>query len=264
MMSHNIFSYIQIYKSDDIKPDNITQSFKMKNDEVSDSKIWKQYLVAHISNISALFIPVVYAAQPAKPEDSAPKLPPKMKYQDLPIEGSSEVYIYRKHFEEMPICPEEKVKLLHSFLFPIVQTWRAALSASFFGMKNELRDMRNEACEATCKKINEVKEYMRQPENILIRSATLLLSTAAGVYIGSGTVGVTRKMFYGTIGALSAGALCFPKESDEIVRDVSFRVAKIAISMYNSFCGKKIRLRERITCPDELPECNAKPVPAKK
>ncbi|CAB3262022.1 unnamed protein product [Arctia plantaginis] len=193
-------------------------------------------------------LPTVHAAK--APE--APKRPPPMKFEDLPIYESPH-YEYKDYIEDKKRCPRANEKLLQTYLYPSVCQYRKRMIESVGGLTKELCLMQKEVCNEICKNKVKFKNYMRAEENLLLRKGVVALGTLTGVYLGSGTRGVIRKLFGGTLGALAAGALCFPKETDEIFREVSYKVGKIAISIINACCNGNFAMRERIPCQQDLP-----------
>ncbi|XP_075988458.1 uncharacterized protein LOC142984604 [Anticarsia gemmatalis] len=193
-------------------------------------------------------IPVVEAAK----KDTTPKKPPPMKYKDLSVYESPH-YDYKEYLNEKERCPNINVKILQTYLYPKVKEYRTKISGSYNDMKKEFKAIKNEFCEAMCKKTREFKRYMRDPQNEQLRKGVVAFGTLAGLYVGSGSRNLYKKLFFSSLGALAAGALCFPKETDEIFRDISYNVGKFAIAFYNDACGKNYAMRERIPCPEDLP-----------
>lgn len=210
-------------------------------------RLWIQALRAVLVGANLSLIPVVHAA---KPEES-PKKPPPMKYKDLPIYESPH-YEYKDYVEDKKKCPKANVKLLHQYLYPKVRSCRKSWCESLCDFAKDFGELKDDACAAILKKQREFKKYMRCPDNAPLRQGVVALGTIVGYYIGSGR-GIPRRLFFTSIGALASGALCFPKETDEIFRNVSFQIGKLALTVLNITCHKNFSMRERLPCPDDLP-----------
>ncbi|XP_028159718.1 uncharacterized protein LOC114352327 [Ostrinia furnacalis] len=210
-------------------------------------KIWIQALKVVLVGAKFSLIPVVHAAKPPEP----PKKPPKMKYKDLPI-YSSPHYDYKDYVESKDKCPDRNVKLVHRALLPHVKSLRqksieaycsacCSLRCTFGDMRNSINDSKRE-----------FKKTMRDPCNLQMRRGVVAAGTLAGYLLGGGG-GIPRRAFFTSLGALATGSLCFPKETDEIFRNVAYHTAKVALTLYNATCRKDFALRERLPCKDELP-----------
>lgn len=210
-------------------------------------RLWIHALRTILVGANLSLIPVVEAA--AKPEE-APKRPPKMKYKDLPIYECPH-NAYKDYLEEKSKCPKANVKILQTYLFPKVSNYRKGWADSIKEFNKDAKELRDDACAEICKKKKEFITFMRCRDNLMIRQAVVAASTATGFYVGRGA-GIIRRLLCSTVGALASGALCFPKETDEIFRDASFQVGKLGLTLFNGFCGMHLALRERIPCQDEM------------
>lgn len=210
-------------------------------------RLWIHALRTALVGANLSLIPVVKAAK----KDGPPKRPPKMKYKDLPIYECPHNE-YKDYLADKRKCPNSNVKILHTYLFPTVSRVRKEWADSIRDFNKDARELRDDACAEVCKKKKEFIAFMRCRDNLMIRQGVVLSGTAAGYFVGRGA-GVLRRLFFTTAGALAAGALCFPKETDEIVREASFKIGKFALSMFNGFCGMNLALRERIPCPEDMP-----------
>lgn len=208
-------------------------------------KVWVDALKTSLRHTKVRLTPV---NQPGK---DVPEKPPPMKYQDLPIYDSPH-YKYKQYIEDLKKNPNSDKKILHSFLYPMVHKYRRPLTESFSKMTDELKDMSDEAQEAFNKRVTCFKKFMRDPNNVMIGRTVLGLSTVTGVYIGSGTRSVTRKLFGGTLGALSGGALCFPKETDLIFRDSIYIIGTLAKALYKATIGSDIWNFNKLTGSDTI------------
>lgn len=200
-----------------------------------------------VAGVKINLIPVVEAAK--APE--IPQKPPPMKYTDLPLYNSPH-YEYKDYIKDKEKCPDAKIKLLHRSLLPHVKCYREAFQRNLCELKCAIDEQRVNACNAVRRAKKDFKQTMRDPNNLVIRQATVAVGGAAGYFLGSGG-GIPRRLFFTGLGFLTAGALCFPKETDEIFRDVAFTTGKFFMGIYNKWCGKEFTLRDRLPCKDEVP-----------
>lgn len=188
-----------------------------------------------ISNI----IPIVNADTPP----GCPVPPnPRIKFTDLPL-----------YVPILPLCETEKpkaheVKLLHRKVYPYVSECRKQLFDDICIMLNPICEQIRKVIDDTVDKKNKFKEYMRHDDNLLMRQAVLVSGTAAGFILGSRKY-ITKRIFWGIIGALFTGWLCFPKESDIAVREISYKLATILALLVSKFCNKTFKIEnDRVPC----------------
>ncbi|CAH0404223.1 unnamed protein product [Chilo suppressalis] len=213
-------------------------------------RIWVEALQAVLVGTKFNLIPAVNAMGKTK-EDAVPKRPPPMKFEELPIYENPH-YEYKDHVADKDKCPEYKNKLVHNALLPHVKKSRKRAKEIY---ENFCGTMKSH-CKNTCASVKEnkkrVKEYMRHPDNLVLRQGVLAAGTLTGFLLGGGG-GVPKRFFFTSLGALAAGSLCFPKQTDEYFRTACYHTAKVALAVYNTTCGKDISLRERIPCKEDLP-----------
>lgn len=235
--SHAIFFYGDVCASNETEKDG------------NDIRYGKSSTFSSVCSYGKLsLLPTVHAAK----SEQAPKRPPPMKFEDLPIYESPH-YEYKDYIEDKKRCPRANEKLLQTYLYPSVCQFRKRMGESVGGITKELCLMQKEVCNEISKNKAKFKNYMRAEENLVLRKGVVAVGTLTGLYLGSGTRGVIRKLFGSSLGALAAGALCFPKETDEIFREVSYKVGKIAITIINAVCNSNFRMRERMPCQRDLP-----------
>ncbi|CAH2229326.1 uncharacterized protein LOC120625266 [Pararge aegeria] len=210
-------------------------------------KIWIGALQKALTGANVDLVPIVHAAK--LPE--VPQRPPKMKYSDLPIYETPH-YEYKEYIDERDKCPERNDKLLQQYLLPYVKYYRRIAKENFCSMICITKQTCSNTCSAISNAKNDFKTTMRDPNNLTKRQAVVGLGTLTGYLIG-GSGGLPRRIFFTSAGFLATGALCYPKETDEIFRNVAAIVGKTAISLYNFACLKNSGLRERIACTDDLP-----------
>ncbi|CAH2084141.1 unnamed protein product [Euphydryas editha] len=210
-------------------------------------RLWIEALKSAAAGLQLNLFPVVEAAK--APE--TPQKPPSMKYTDLPL-YSCPHYEYKDYIKDKEKCPDANVKLLHQSLLPYVKCYREAFERNLCELRCAVDEQRVNACNAFRRAKKDFKQTMRDPNNLVIRQATVAAGGAAGYILGSGG-GIPRRLIFTGLGFLAAGALCFPKETDEIFRDVAFNTGKLFISIYNKWCGKEFALRERLPCKDDVP-----------
>ncbi|XP_069364154.1 uncharacterized protein [Maniola hyperantus] len=210
-------------------------------------RIWIRALQKALLGANFNVIPVVHAAKQPEP----PQKPPKMKYTDLPIYESPHNE-YKEYLEDKDKCLERNTKLLHKFLLPYTKKYRKIAQENLCHAKCIVNKYCVNTCACVKKAKNDFKATMRDPENLAVRQAVVGVGTLTGYLIGGGG-GLPRRFFFTSIGFLATGALCFPKETDEVFRSFTYMVAKAVISIYNMACNKNADLRERLACREDLP-----------
>jgi MICOS complex subunit MIC27 len=210
-------------------------------------KIWIQALKTALVGATLSLVPVVHAAKPPEP----PQKPPPMKYKELPLYKSPH-YEYKDYLADKDKCPEYNVKLIHKALLPHVKEYRKKTQEELNNACCCVRSTCREICETISTNKKNFKCYMRCPDNLCLRQGVVASGTLAGFLLGGGG-GIPRRFFFTSLGGLTTGALCFPKETDEYFREACYHTAKVFIGIYNSTCGKNFALRERLPCKDDLP-----------
>ncbi|CAG9794449.1 unnamed protein product [Diatraea saccharalis] len=211
-------------------------------------RIWIEALQAVLVGAKFRLIPVVEAAAKNEP----PKKPPPMKYKDLPIYENPH-YEYKDYIADKQKCPGYKDKIIHNALLPHVTKSRKKALECYGNLCCTLKSNCNVLCSTVRENKKNFKDYMRHPDNLALRQGVLATGTLTGFLLGGGG-GVPRRFFFTSLGALAAGALCFPKETDEYFREACYHSAKAVLAVYNTTCGKNFALRERIPCKDDLPK----------
>lgn len=182
-------------------------------------------------------IPVVSAEAPKAEQ---PQLT-AMRYTDLPL------YV--------PIIPvtertkDHEIKVLHRKIDPYVTEYRKLI---FNSMRDYMSPINEEVCKIFCKVSNtksKFKEYMRHPDNLQMRKAIVASGTVAGLALGARGPYLTRRIFWGAAGALFTGWLCFPKETDVAVRQISYKFATTSTTLLSKFCNTTYRIeKDRLPC----------------
>lgn len=190
--------------------------------------------------VNKKFVPVVNASAP--PDNTHPQLA-RLKFTDLPL-----------YVPILPLCKTEKikdheVKILHRKVYPYVVEYRKQIIDTITNLMNQVCDEMCKATELATDQKNKFKEYMRHPDNLQMRSAVFASGTIAGFAIGSRKYYLTRGIFWGSVGALFTGWLCFPKESDIAVREISYKVGTTLAMLLSKFCNKTYTIEnERLPC----------------
>ncbi|XP_050358930.1 uncharacterized protein LOC126779123 [Nymphalis io] len=210
-------------------------------------RLWIEALKTALIGMNFNLIPVVEAAK--IPE--TPQKPSSMKYTDLPLYKSPH-FEYKDHVEAKSKCSEANVKLLHRSLLPYVKCYRQVIAQNICLTKCAAEEKYINACNAIRNVKKDFKQRMRDPNNIPIRQATVAIGGTTGYVLGGGG-GIPRRIFCTSLGFITAGALCFPRETDEIFRNAAYSFGKVFIAVYNKWCGKEFVMREKLACKDELP-----------
>ncbi|XP_053621182.1 uncharacterized protein LOC128681378 [Plodia interpunctella] len=208
-------------------------------------RIWIEALKAVLVGAQLRLIPVVHAAKPPPP----PTRPPKMRYKDLPIYDTPH-YDYKEYELQKQSCPAAKTKLMHNYLLPYVKQYRTDLQGQLCKLKCTAKCTIKETKNSLVCTTNDIKKYMRDPNNIQIRQGLVGSGTMLGWMMGAN---VPKKIFFAGLGGLSTGALCFPEETDEAFRSFMAQTGHVLLAIYNAYCNKNVAFRASVPCTKELP-----------
>lgn len=207
-------------------------------------------------------IPVVNADAPKAA--STAQQAPMVRFNDLPL-----------YSPMLVLCAKDKTKeyekkLLHKKVYPYITKYRKhTLDTMKLFMTPIMVEVFKIGYDVRNKK-NKFIEYMRDPDNLQMRRAIFASGTVGGFTLVSRTRYITRRIFWGSIGALYSGWLCFPKETDVAVRKISHTLGTTMVTLASKFCGMNLSLdRGRLPCfkdiciPEEnyalvMKECNDK------
>lgn len=81
------------------------------------------------------------------------------------------------------------------------------------------------------------KTFMTDAENLKVRQGLVSFFVLTGFHFGNRQNHLSKKLFFGTLGALFGGALCFPTETDKIVREVSYNAVTNINKLLEKYCG---------------------------
>lgn len=183
-------------------------------------------------------------------EECIPKKPPEMRYSELPLYTSPHQE-YKESMYDTWYCRDYKSHTLQTILFPYVREARITIQCKISEVRERmlqsLCDLRLVTDSSMCR----VQEHMRDPCNKMQAKTFVALSTATGVVLGSKR-GFLRAMFYGCLGALTSGALCFPKETDFAFRNACYTTWSLIKKGFNIFEGTN----NHVTYPKETPLCS--------
>lgn len=179
--------------------------------------------------------------------------PPKLKYTDLPMYDNSLDDTEEERRKSQEYYKDFNQKIIHRKLNPYITEYRKeAFNAAKTLMDPLSKKIQNIINEIVDKKIK-FKEYMRHPDHLQLRTSVVASGTAAGIAFGSKNSQVTRSIFWGTIGALFAGWLCFPKETDIAVRQMSYNFATVITLLLGVINNKTYRFeKEKLPCFEKV------------
>lgn len=185
--------------------------------------------------------------------DSIPKKPSDMRYTDLPIYCSPH-RDYNEYLYSTWYRPECNSQTLQRIIYPYVRQAR-------MNIQSKLKEGRQHISETLCvlrcitaTRICKVREHLRDPSNRVKAKTCVALSTATGVVLGS-RKGLLRAIFYGGLGALASGSLCFPRETDMAFRRACHTTWSLVRGGYNIFEGKHNCENGKYPCPNRIPRC---------
>lgn len=198
------------------------------------------------------FIPVVLAvseeSKASKPE-TEPKKPPRMKYTDLSIYNSPHSK-YKEYQEDKGKSVEYKEKLLHNWLYSYVKQYRHTLSdrlgiVEWFQCTGCAAEDTYSAMQISG---NRFLTYMRDENNTHLRKAVIAIGTTTGAILGSTKFYLSRNIFFGILAGLFTGWLCYPQETDKLLRNYSGPLANIIVRLLN-LTGMNIKLEKKDSVP---------------
>ncbi|XP_004933292.1 MICOS complex subunit MIC27 [Bombyx mori] len=207
-------------------------------------KLWIDALRSAL--LGAKIVPTVEAAK-----TEVPTKPPPMRLNELPLYDNPH-QIYKDYLEDLEKCPKAKSKMLHEYLQPHVTALRMSAQCNYCDFKCELESMKEEICVSMRKAKTDFKAYMRDPKNLELRHGVVGIGALSG-YLFASKRGIPGRLFFTSLGALAGGALCFPKETDEIFRSAMYHFGKAALGVYNLICSHNLSLRDRLPCEADQP-----------
>lgn len=176
--------------------------------------------------ITLNILPFVFAV------DCKPEKPPPMRYSELPIYNSPHAN-YKENQENPNKCRKYKQKKGHKMLQPYITYYRCCITNVFEKMFNwtecQVR-INYDACKLSMDKF---LSYMRDDKNIELRKTVVAIGSAAGFVFGPKNYNLLRNISFGVLAALFTGWLCFPEETDILLRNVAYYVATNVVYYIN-------------------------------
>ncbi|XP_073964897.1 uncharacterized protein [Choristoneura fumiferana] len=224
-------------------------------------RIWIAALKTVLVGEKLCLISKVDAAcvQAATLTEPKPKKPPDMKYTDLPLYDSPHKN-YKDHLEDKYDCPKSHKKVLQTLLLPYVRCYRKKAQRILSEARCELKGTCNEISCDFRKAKKQVRDYLRDPQNVELRTGIVALGAGLGYYFGSGK-GLPRRMFWTSFGAAVPGMICFPKETDAAIREVCWLAGNAWVALCKNVLNRDWDLRDKIPCPPPEPEKPPPPPP---
>lgn len=179
-----------------------------------------------------------------------PEKPPPMRYTELPLYDSPHSN-YKEKQASVHQCQKFKQKIIQSTIQPYVKRYRCIVTKIFDEIDEWFTWTKcqvTNAFEAFTLSAEKFVSYMRDDKNLDIRKAVVAVGTATGFVFGSRNYYLSRNLSFGVLAALFTGWLCFPKETDILIRDCSYYIATNIVDLINNFCGanrRKIKLERR-------------------
>lgn len=200
--------------------------------------------------ITLAILPVIFAAQ------CELEKPPLMKYTDLPIYDAPH-YEYNESQANTHKCKQTKQKIVYSALEPYVTRYRCCITEVFEEWFDWFDCVIRTAITVFKFRKDKFLCYMRDDKNLEMRKAVVALGSVAGFALGSTNFYLTRNLFFGVLAGLFTGWLCFPTETDALLRKVSYYVGKQIVCCWNFMFGDqcKIQFEKRTPLLPQLEEC---------
>lgn len=178
----------------------------------------------------------VQAAAPLEP-----KKPKEMRFQELPIYEQPFADYY--DYQNVPMRRRcSKVRPIYDKLFPHVHNTRKQIQDQAVSLQTGFKDKILNIC--TCdlqKQFSKFRTYLTDPENITVRQGIVTSLILGGFHFGNRQNYLTKKLFFATVGALFGGCLCFPTETDKLVRQFTYTAITNLSNLLNYNTKSKTR-----------------------
>lgn len=161
--------------------------------------------------------------------------PPLMKYTELPLYDRPHSK-YNEHQEEENKCYDDQPHKLHNLIYPYVKLYRCLITYILENIFEQVKCQVLNTNEGFKIRINKCISYMRDDENLYLRTVFTAVGSAAGFLFGFRDY-ILRNIVFGVLAASFTGWLCFPNETDRIIRDSSFCVASTVVDFINLVWG---------------------------
>lgn len=197
-------------------------------------------------------IPVV---QSADKEDEKGKKEAE-KYQaiavkDLPVYDDA-YSDYKDESTEVKDCDVNKL-IIHEPLLPYISDLRVQFMGHVNRFKQNTIDGLYAGKDYYFYYLKEFHQYVRSPERLRYRQATVVTAGMTGYLIAcKNHRGPFRRCLYTTLGLLWAGILCFPKETDQICRDLAYNTGQVLMVMYRYGCNQEGDTKDQPKCKRDL------------
>lgn len=231
----------------------MTQNIKNQDDNQSPEsigcKIFKhkyQHPKRELLPITLTILPVIFAIH------CGPEKPPPMRYTELPIYDSPHAKYKDSQDNKAHKCQKHKQKIVQEALEPYVTHYRCLVNYVFCEV-NEWFDWIK--CEVTTTfealkfRGKKFVSYMRDDKNFDLRRAFVAFGSATGFVFGSRNYYLSRNLSFGVLAALLTGWLCFPKDTDMLLRSCCYYIGTKIVCFINFVCGsadgQEIKLEKR-------------------
>lgn len=177
-----------------------------------------------------------------------PKKPKNMRYQDLSMYEQRHAD-YHDYINHLTVRNCQHVRPIYDKLLPHVHDTRKHIQKQV----DDLKAIYNEDI-CTCdleRDYRKIRMCMRDPENLTYRQGFLSLLALTGFHFGNRQNHVSKKLAFGALGALVGGWLCFPTETDEIIRELSYTAVTNICKLLNR--GTDLNYPRRMLPNADLP-----------
>lgn len=185
--------------------------------------------------------------KPNEEEYCIPKKPPDMRYSELPLCCSP--HRDYNEYQHYAWC-QRKSQIFQTIIYPFVRQARISIQNKAKESRRNLSENLSVLRYMIAATTNEIQDHLRNPCNRVKAKACVAMSTATGVVLGS-KKGLLRAIFYGGLGAMASGMLCFPKEMDIILTNVYQETWSMITQASNTVTGKN----KTYPCPKIVPKC---------
>ncbi|XP_041987999.1 uncharacterized protein LOC121739575 [Aricia agestis] len=177
-----------------------------------------------------------------------------VKYKDVPVYQDQNVQYKEKDMKNFFI---DNVTRLKTFLVPRVGYYRTTLQKSFSDLKTYMLNEFERRKDDVLKTREKFRENMRDPGKLPYRYTAAATGGITGYLLAAGG-GIPRRVLFTSLGMLGTGVVCFPNESDNIVKSVIYGAAKTCVYLYNTVTDDQLLLKKDVSVDKkEMPNVKA-------
>lgn len=150
-----------------------------------------------------------------------PEKPEEMRFQELPI-YEQPFADYQDYQNCLMTSRCSNVRPIYDKLLPNVRNTRIQIQNEVACLRMQFGyEILNECICDLKTRIGQFRSFLTAPENIKVRQGIVTSLILAG-FFGSRQNRVLKKLFFASVGGLFGGCLCFPTETDKLIRQLTY------------------------------------------